>query len=196
MMVSASNLSVEDDSDPQTTGGTVLVLPSFTYVDSLTAARIPEFIDRFIDVDPETDNSSSNQSSLSSTTQLTSRPCPRDCVVLLCSHRTKDARCGISAPLIKREMERHLRTLGLLRDEDDQRPGGVGIFFVSHVGGHKFAANVLVYRKKEEQMIWLARVRPEHCEGIVNHTILNGKVVHPESQLRGGFDKKRALTSW
>jgi hypothetical protein len=45
-------------------------------------------------------------------------------------------------------------------------------------------------------MIWLARVRPEHCEGIVKYTVLQGKVVHPESQLRGGFDRVKGLTSW
>jgi (2Fe-2S) ferredoxin len=116
--------------------------------------------------------------------------------VLLCSHKRRDARCGITAPLIKRELERHLRPRGLYRDADDERPGGVGIFFVSHVGGHKFSANVMVYRKKEQQMIWLARVRPEHCEGIVNYTLLQGKVVHPDFQLRGGFDRLKGLTSW
>ena len=79
---------------------------------------------------------------------------------------------------------------------DDERPGGVGIYFVSHVGGHKFSANVLIYRKKEQQMIWLARVKPEHCEGIVKYTILEGKVVHPDSQLRGGFDRAKGLASW
>lgn len=83
-----------------------------------------------------------------------------------------------------------------MRDADDSRPGGAGILFVSHVGGHKFSANVLIYRKKDQQMIWLARVRPEHCEGIVKYTILQGKVVHPETQLRGGFDRVRGLTSW
>ena len=56
--------------------------------------------------------------------------------------------------------------------------------------------NVLVYRKDEGQLIWLARVRPEHCEGIVKYTILQGKVVHPEFQLRGGFDKGGSVTSW
>jgi (2Fe-2S) ferredoxin len=45
-------------------------------------------------------------------------------------------------------------------------------------------------------LIWLARVRPEHCEGIVKYTILQGKVVHPEFQLRGGFDKGGSVTSW
>ncbi len=112
----------------------------------------------------------------------------------------------------------------------DERPGGVGVYFISHVGGHKFAANVMVYRRcrtvvekeagaldegvEEEgggagvrreggeewgegsQCIWLGRVRPEDCEGIVKQTVLKGKVVKPERQLRGGFDRERGLVSW
>lgn len=170
---------------------TVLLLPSFTYIDHVSRADIPELNARFIS--KEGSGSSPVPDAKSS---LQPRPCPRDYIVLLCSHKTRDARCGISAPLIKRELERHLRPLGLLRDEDDERPGGVGIFFVSHVGGHKFAANMLIYRKEDEQLIWLARIRPEHCEGIVKHTIVNGKVIHPDTQLRGGFDRKKGLTSW
>ena len=120
----------------------------------------------------------------------------------------------------------------------------MGIYFISHVGGHKFSANVMVYRRadaipsrevgdangdangeidngdkkigsegeegtngkekkakgweEEEgaQCIWLARVRPEDCEGIIKYTVLQGKVVKPERQLRGGFDRAKGLTSW
>ena len=46
------------------------------------------------------------------------------------------------------------------------------------------------------QCIWLARVRPEDCENIVKYTVLQGKVVKPESQLRGGFDREKGLLSW
>jgi len=46
------------------------------------------------------------------------------------------------------------------------------------------------------QCIWLARVRPEECENIVRYTVLQGKVVKPERQLRGGFDRERCLVSW
>lgn len=46
------------------------------------------------------------------------------------------------------------------------------------------------------QCIWLARVRPEDCEGIIKFTVLQGKVVKPERQLRGGFDRQRGLVSW
>ncbi|CAG7925161.1 unnamed protein product [Penicillium olsonii] len=194
MMVSASNMN--PPGDPVTEGSsetTVLILPSFTYVDSVKQSDVPELIKKYIDhpIDQIQDSASPSPG-----VSMSSRPCELDYVVLLCSHRRRDARCGITAPLIKRELERHLRPLGLDRDMDDSRTGGVGIFFVSHVGGHKFAANVLIYRKKDQQMIWLGRVRPEHCEGIVKYTVLQGKVVHPETQLRGGFDRARGLTSW
>jgi hypothetical protein len=134
--------------------------------------------------------------------------------------------------------------LGLYRDLHDERPGGVGIYFISHVGGHKFSANLMIYRKasaierpkqlnghvngidealaemkveddkgkeialdvtKEQeeegcgeaaQCIWLARVRPEDCENIIRYTVLQGKVLKPERQLRGGFDRTRQLASW
>jgi hypothetical protein len=134
--------------------------------------------------------------------------------------------------------------MGLYRDLHDERPGGVGIYFISHVGGHKFSANVMVYRhssaveppaqmnghangalvsleklkiqdedgqevlldaNKEQaadgggeaaQCIWLARVRPEDCENIVRYTVLQGKVVKPDRQLRGGFDRCKQLASW
>lgn len=98
---------------------------------------------------------------------------------------------------------------------DDSRPGGVGIYFISHVGGHKYSANVIVYRRRDfewykkqtenteseeqegaSQGIWLARVKPEECENIIKYTVLQGKVLKPESQLRAGFDRERGLTSW
>ena len=93
----------------------------------------------------------------------------------------------------------------------------MGIYFISHTGGHKFSANVMVYRRAESvannvggeaknqssalaaegsQCIWLARVRPEDCEGIVKYTVLQGKVVKPERQLRGGYDREKGLVSW
>ena len=195
-MVSASNIkpAEENEGDGRTT---VLLLPSFRFVDHVAPANVKELVANFIDADaqpPAADGSIPSQHNTQSL--LSSRRCPHDYVVLLCSHKRRDARCGITAPLMRKELERHLRRCGLYRDLDDERPGGTGIYFVSHVGGHKFAANVLVYRKKERQMIWLARARPEHCEGIVKYTILQGKVVHPDSQLRGGFDRIRGLTSW
>ncbi|EMD93598.1 hypothetical protein COCHEDRAFT_1212293 [Bipolaris maydis C5] len=183
------------------------------------------------------------------TPQLKARPCPHKYLILMCSQKTRDARCGQSAPLLRKEFERLLRPMGLYRDLHDERPGGVGIYFISHVGGHKFSANVMIYRhssvvsqgnqangtatnshtngaekqladlkledeegkevvldanKEQEaegrgeaaQCIWLARVKPEDCENIIKYTVLQGKVVKPERQLRGGFDRCKQLASW
>ena len=131
---------------------------------------------------------------------VTTRPLAHKAIILMCSHGTRDWRCGKSAPILRRELIRHLRPLGLYRDFDDDRPDGVGIYYINHVGGHKYSANVMVYRRGENgeanQGIWLARVRPEDCENIVRYTVLQGKVVKPERQLRGGFDRERGVLSW
>ncbi|KAK7208320.1 Sucrase/ferredoxin-like-domain-containing protein [Myxozyma melibiosi] len=105
-------------------------------------------------------------------------------VILLCSHRTRDKRCGVTAPILKKELELHLREHGLLRDANDERPGGVAVFYVSHVGGHKFAGNVIVYRDSGEG-VWMGLVEPKHCKAIVEETIINGRV-YPQL-LRGAF---------
>jgi hypothetical protein len=141
--------------------------------------------------------------------------CPHRAIILMCSQKTRDARCGQSAPLLRKEFERILRPMGLYRDLHDERPGGVGIYFISHVGGHKYSANIMVYRREGRkqgntndtndttslsleavQCIWLARVRPEECENIIKYTVLQGKVVKPHRQLRGGFDRENKLVSW
>jgi (2Fe-2S) ferredoxin len=126
---------------------------------------------------------------------LKSSPYPHDFLILICSHRHRDARCGISAPILKKEFEKQLRPLGLWRDLTDSREGGASVVFINHVGGHKYAANVIIYRKEDGQGIWLARVSPKHVEGIVKHTIVKGKIVHPE-MIRGGFNRKTGLASW
>jgi len=243
LMLSASNIPVPEK--PEVEGSSrVLLLPSFTWVENVTPSNVPELISHVINSAPTNitplDHKDSSASLLSppqtpprSEPQLKIRDCPHNYLILLCSQKTRDARCGQSAPLLRREFERHLRPLGLYRDLHDERPGGVGIYFISHVGGHKFAANVMIYRragaagvkrpskewdeaaerngrhdentgnKKQHeefreaaQCIWLARVRPEDCENIVRYTVLQGKVVKPERQLRGGFDRSRQLVSW
>ena len=207
-MLSASNILPSTDDDATTTAGAtengatkVLVLPSFTFVEGVRPTDVEELVRIYVDTSPTSTTPLDEILPISpppnTTSHLRSRPCPHDHLILLCSQATRDARCGMSAPLLRKEFERHLRPLGLQRDlDDDRREGGVGIYFVSHVGGHKYAANVLVYRRRAQQAIWLARVRPQHCEAIVKFTVLQGKVVHPETMLRGGWDRGRAIVSW
>lgn len=234
LMLSASNIPLpthhddppstdESIREQQSSGTTVLLLPAFTLLRHVTPASVPALLDS-----PYFQSTPTNVSALSPAGHprldlphgITAGPTPHKALILLCSQKTRDARCGQSAPLLKREFERHLRPLGLHRDLDDDRPGGVGIYFTSHVGGHKYSANVMVYRstemvglgeeeagegegkkgegagKEAAQCIWLARVRPEDCENIVRYTVMQGKVVKPQRQLRGGFDRERGVCSW
>lgn len=96
--------------------------------------------------------------------------------VFLCSHTTRDKRCGITAPIMKKEFELHLRDHDLYRDASDTRPGGVKIDFINHVGGHKFAANLLMYVKQLGKNIWLARCKPNNVKPIIEESLLLGKV--------------------
>ncbi|KAF7907369.1 uncharacterized protein EAF01_004956 [Botrytis porri] len=234
LMLSASNIPTPSHSTDYSQPTTVLLLPAFIVIDNVTPQSVPALITEFINKAPTNMTPlgpisipQSLSDPLPSAEQLTSRPSPHRALVLLCSQKTRDARCGQSAPLLKKEFERHLRPLGLFRDLDDDRPGGVGIYFISHVGGHKYSANVMIYRRSDAfgldgverantdgdvmpsqvvpgededkgaaQCMWLARVKPEDCEGIVKFTILQGKLIKPESQLRGGFDRQKGLFSW
>lgn len=270
LMLSASDIPVPEHSDQSTT---VLLLPKFQFIDNVTPANTPDLIKHFVNKGPtntsplpppsqpalppssaplSTEAPASEPDSAAalsipptiSPSGLQARPCPHKYLILLCSQKTRDARCGQSAPLLRKEFERHLAPLGLYRDLHDERPGGVGIYFISHVGGHKFSANVMIYRsssaierpnqlnghangveesieklkveddkgqevvldvnkaQEEEgngeaaQCIWLARVRPEDCENIIRYTVLQGKLVKPQRQLRGGFDRSKQLASW
>ncbi|KAI9741400.1 MAG: hypothetical protein M1834_003117 [Cirrosporium novae-zelandiae] len=221
MLLSASNMPLPDshyDSAPITEekSTSVLLLPSMTFINHVTPSTVPDML-RFISSQPTTTTpvSAPHPTFQTLSPPLVPRKCPHRAVILLCSHRTRDARCGQSAPLLKKEFERHLRHYGLYRDAYDERPGGVAVYFISHVGGHKFAANVIIYRRGEEwkidsnekviggegeeeatQGIWLGRIRPEDCEGLIKYTVLKGKVIKPERQLRGGFDRGKGVISW
>lgn len=248
MMLSASNIPTPHHTSDYSEPTTVLLLPAFTIIENVTPAAVPTVISELVNKAP-TNKSPLEPLSLpkslpvplpeaspAALKELTTRPCPHQVLILLCSQKKRDARCGQSAPLLRKELQRHLQPLGLYRDLDDERPGGVGIYFISHVGGHKYSANMMIYRrpnafgvddiertklpagetlkpkKAEEQeaeangedqgdvgagqCIWLARIMPEDCEGIVKYTVLQGKVIKPGTQLRGGFDRVKGLLSW
>lgn len=237
-MLSASNMPTPTHTSDYSEPTTILLLPAFTLIENILPSSVPTLVSEYINHAPTNTSSLSSPSLPSSLPpSITIRRSPHSVLILLCSQKTRDARCGQSAPLIRKELERHLRPLGLFRDLDDERPGGVGIYFISHVGGHKYSANVMIYRRPDAfgvdavkradlgqaelrpvvsgsgeasgeqrkeangdagaaQCIWLARVRPEDCEGIVKYTVLQGKVVKPERQLRGGFDRSKGLMSW
>ncbi|KAI8343105.1 Sucrase/ferredoxin-like-domain-containing protein, partial [Chlamydoabsidia padenii] len=94
-------------------------------------------------------------------------------LILICSHRRRDKRCGVTAPLLAREFDHVLRE----NDVEEQGERGTAVMMVSHIGGHKFAGNLICYTHQGTRGVWYGRVKPCHCKQIVEETILQGKVV-------------------
>jgi hypothetical protein len=141
----------------------------------------------------------------------------QDILVLICGHGGRDMRCGITGPILRDEFEKllpkkgvqvlkgpveipHSESGSLLEsggEEEIGRKGTARVGLISHIGGHKFAGNVILYippgmKTADEEKhalagcgIWYGRVEPKHVEGIVQETVLEGRVI--EDHFRGGI---------
>ncbi|ESZ92278.1 hypothetical protein SBOR_7318 [Sclerotinia borealis F-4128] len=138
----------------------------------------------------------------------------KDILVLICGHGGRDMRCGITGPILQAEFERVLpakdvqvlkgavevgddSSTGLLEGSSEPIGNTARIALISHIGGHKFAGNVILYIPPNTKMrdggahplagcgIWYGRVEPKRVEGIVQETLLEGKVI--EEMFRGGI---------
>jgi (2Fe-2S) ferredoxin len=136
-------------------------------------------------------------------------------LILICGHNSRDSRCGAMGPLLRSEFVRHLNEVGVKvstntvhpeeeRSDATQLAAHVGL--ISHIGGHKWAGNVIIYLPPEwgtdgkvmslgEQKpklsplagcgVWYGRVEPKHVEGIMTETLLGGRVI--KELFRGGI---------
>lgn len=163
----------------------VLLLPWFVWINGITINNLDEIFEKISNVINKTKIDASlkgNEANLlidelSNIPNLEVLKDVNSSYILLCSHKTRDKKCGITAPIMKKEFDSQLRDLELYRDSGDDRANGVKVIFVNHVGGHKFAANVLIYNKHGE-FIWFARCTPLNVKFILNETVLHHKV-HP-----------------
>jgi (2Fe-2S) ferredoxin len=113
--------------------------------------------------------------------------------ILICGHGGRDARCGIMAPVLEDEFRRVLRARGFASGSSAvDRPDHANVGLISHVGGHKYAGNVIVYvppgmasNPLAGMGIWYGLVEPKHVQGIVEETVLGGRVV--VDRFRGGI---------
>ncbi|KAI2615892.1 FMI1 protein [Hypoxylon sp. NC1633] len=141
-----------------------------------------------------------------------------DVLVLICGHGQRDKRCGIYGPILQEEFERQLPRAGLevlqgpAIDESVSAPqlsGTTGseavaegprtarVAQISHIGGHKYAGNVIVYLPPSltnsagnphplaGHGIWYGRIDPKHVEGVIKETIINGNII--ADHFRGGI---------
>lgn len=123
-------------------------------------------------------------------------------LVLICGHGGRDERCGTLGPLLRDEFEeklerQNIKVMKEAPDRIEEQQAGMPtarVGTISHIGGHKWAGNVIIYippsftnHPLAGKGIWYGRVGPEHVEGIVSQTIIDGKVT--KDLFRGGIDR-------
>jgi (2Fe-2S) ferredoxin len=112
--------------------------------------------------------------------------------LFVCGHNQRDCRCGQMAGPLRQEFEKVLLAKGIrILKEADNEPDGeepkpfstARIGLISHIGGHKFAGNVIIRVPPQKghplsgMEIWYGRVEPKHVEGIVEETMVHGRVI-------------------
>lgn len=130
----------------------------------------------------------------------------KDIVVLICGHGGRDVRCGVMGPLLREKFGSVFSSEGTtVTDAPPAEDGDVKarVGLISHIGGHKFAGNVIVYIPPTMTLpngsahglagcaVWYGRVEPRHVEGIVGATVREGRVIG--ELFRGGIDAQGAL---
>lgn len=124
--------------------------------------------------------------------------------ILICGHGGRDMRCGTIGPPLKAQFQHVLRSRGFSSagiESIVDRPAHANIGLISHIGGHKYAGNVIIYIPPGMTVdaggstapsplagkgIWYGRVEPRHVEGIVEETVIHGRVI--TDHFRGGID--------
>lgn len=83
--------------------------------------------------------------------------------VFVCVHGRRDERCGCWGPPIVEALRAACAAAGI----------DVPVWATSHVGGHKYAGNVIVY----PEGVWYGYVRPEDAERLVREHLAGDRVV-------------------
>lgn len=167
--------------------GEILLMPFFVWLKDVPVDRAHDALDKIV---PELVKARAEGSVIEETADLLGDGSGvkvaidhMKAYVILCSHRTRDKRCGVTAPLLKKEFELHIRDDGVYRDTGDNREGGIVVGFVNHLGQHKYAANVMVYRREDGEMIWLARAQPKNVQPIYNECVKAGRTFADHTRL-------------
>ncbi|KAI9746390.1 MAG: hypothetical protein M1818_000103 [Claussenomyces sp. TS43310] len=140
----------------------------------------------------------------------------QDILVLICGHGGRDIRCGILGPLLQAEFEKQLPDNGIevarepirIPSASSDTAKAIGtdapspqtltarVGLISHIGGHKFAGNTVIYIPKAARTadgaphplagsgIWYGRMQPGHVQGTIRETILHGRII--VDMFRGG----------
>ncbi|KAL0873230.1 hypothetical protein Bca101_022935 [Brassica carinata] len=92
--------------------------------------------------------------------------------IFVCSHGSRDRRCGVCGPPLVSRFREELEFYGL--------QGKVSVSPCSHIGGHKYAGNVIIYQSKIHRKVtghWYGYVQPDDVHVLLEKHIIKGEIV-------------------
>ncbi|KAL6577935.1 hypothetical protein OROMI_010263 [Orobanche minor] len=142
----------------ETSNGDVLIFPDMIRYRRLTHFDVDTFVDEVLVKDNE---------------WLPGSPeTLRGWYVFVCCHGTRDRRCGVCGPSITSKFRNEIESRGIQRK--------VSVSPCSHIGGHKYAGNVIIFGpniKKEVTGHWYGYVMPEDVSLLLEQHIGKGEII-------------------
>ncbi|KAL8529369.1 hypothetical protein ACS0TY_006697 [Phlomoides rotata] len=92
--------------------------------------------------------------------------------VFVCAHNNRDRRCGVCGPVLIEKFREEI--------ESQDLKSQVSVIACSHVGGHKYAGNVIIFSKDPVGDIagnWYGYVTPDDVVELIDKQIGQGEVI-------------------
>ncbi|OMO69327.1 Sucraseferredoxin-like protein [Corchorus olitorius] len=92
--------------------------------------------------------------------------------VFVCAHGSRDKRCGVCGPALIEKFNAEIESRGL----KDQ----VFVSACSHIGGHKYAGNLIIYSPDSEGKLmghWYGYVTPSDVPELLDQHIAKGQII-------------------
>ncbi|TKY50473.1 Altered inheritance of mitochondria protein 32 [Spatholobus suberectus] len=116
--------------------------------------------------------------------------------IFVCAHGSRDVRCGVCGPVLMEKLNEEIQLRGL-KDE-------ISVVACSHVGGHKYAGNVIIFCPGPDGKImghWYGYVTPDDVPALLDRQIAKGEVIQklwrgqmgpPVAKIKGADNQKLA----
>ncbi|XP_022895104.1 altered inheritance of mitochondria protein 32-like isoform X2 [Olea europaea var. sylvestris] len=92
--------------------------------------------------------------------------------VFICAHNNRDRRCGVCGPVLMEKFKEDIESKGLQNQ--------VVVTACSHIGGHKYAGNVIIFSADAEGKIsgnWYGYVTPNDVSELIDQQIEKGEII-------------------
>ncbi|KAF5191078.1 Sucrase/ferredoxin-like family protein [Thalictrum thalictroides] len=142
----------------ETSNGDVLIFPDMIRYRRLTHFDIDTFVEEVLVKDSEWNPGTPET--------LTGS------YVFVCCHGSRDRRCGVCGPALVTRFKEEIDYRGL--------QGQVSVSPCSHIGGHKYAGNVIIFSRNVHGLVsghWYGYVTPEDVPNLLEHHIGKGEII-------------------